>query len=172
MAGTTTKKSILLAAVAWFCVLGTGAVSYKYIVAPMLRGKLLPETGIKTSDASKYPNPVIESDLEKMIVVDSVKIDPITFGRGKFELSDQSKRTLDEAYSQLQQYPKYFLFVIGNAKGDNKDEITNNIVIQRVNATVEYFVSLGFDKDRIIMIPSGSSGESQVVSFIVAKHPN
>lgn len=174
MSGTRTKKGILLAVFAWVFVISGAAVGYKYVVAPMIRGKLVAETGIDPTNATVDTKPISESDWNKLIVAKDVSIESITFGRGKSEVSIQSQRSLDEAVSILQGSPEYYLVVIGNARSDGDVEIANKLVRERVNATVDYLTRAGLVKSRIIEVPSrpsGNSGEGQTVSFVVGKMP-
>lgn len=175
MSQTRTKKGILLAACAWLLIAGAGAGVYRYVVAPIIRGKPISSTGIDASNATLGDKPISASDWEKLVVVKEVSVEPITFGRGKSELSNQSQRVLDEAITALNPFPNYYLVVIGAARSDGDSEIANQLVRDRVDSVVSYLEKSGLAKHRIIAVPSrpsGNSGESQAVSFVVGKLPN
>lgn len=175
MSNIRTKKGILIAAFSWIVILGSAAVTYKYVVYPILRGKPISEKGIDISNATVDAKPLSDVDWKKLVIVNDIQIDSITFGRGKSEISIQSQRTLDETVSLLQKYPEYYLVVIGNARSDGDAEIANKLVKERVEETANYLAKAGLVRNRIIQVPSrpsGNSGEAQIVNFIVGKIPN
>lgn len=170
-----TKKGIIFAALAWTVVaVGLGA-SYRYIFAPMIRGKPIASTGIDIAKATVNDKPITAEDWEKLVVVKDIDVEPITFGRGKSELSFQSQRKLDEAIRSLNSFPEYYLVVIGSARSDGDVDATTQLVKDRVNSVVDYLEKSGLSKNRIIAVPSapsGNTGESQSVTFVVGKRPN
>jgi len=174
MSGKRTKKGILIAAFAWISIAAVATVGYKYVALPLLRDKPLSETGLDLKSATIETNPVSEKDWNKIVVAKDVFFEPIAFGRGKSEISIQSQRSLDDIISTLQNYPEYYLVVIGNARSDGDSEAANKLVRERVEATVDYLVKAGLVRSKIIEVPSrpsGNSGEAQSVSFVVGKMP-
>lgn len=169
------KKGILIAACAWISLAVIASTAYRYVVSPMLRGKSIAETGIDTSGATVDNKPLSADDWNSLVIAKDITIDPITFGRGKSELSAQSQRTLDEAVVAMQSRAEYYLVVIGNARSDGDSELANQLVQERVRATAEYLSRAGISRNRIIEVPvrpSGNSGEAQSVSFVIGKKPN
>jgi len=178
---TRTKKGIVLAACSWLVIISAGSAVTRYVVMPKIRGKPVVEVladkcdpDSTNCDATIDNKPINPSDWEKLVLATDVVVEPITFGRGKSEVSQQSQRTLDEAVAALQDRPSYYLVVIGNARSDGDADAANHLVRERVAATADYLANAGLARNRIITIPSrpsGNSGEAQTVSFVVGKLP-
>jgi len=174
MSNSRSKKGILIAAFVWLLLIGIGAAVYRYVVAPILRGTLISETGIDTSGATVNDKPLDANEWNNLVVAKDVTIDPITFGRGKFELTAQSQRTLDEIVTAMQSHANYYLVLIGYARSDGDLDLANQLVQERVKAAADYLSKAGIVRSRIIEAPSrpsGSSGEAQTVNFVIGKKP-
>lgn len=164
----------MIAAFVWLFLIGIAATAYRYVVAPMLRGTLISETGIDTSGATVDDKPLDANEWNNLVIAKDVTIDPITFGRGKSELTAQSQRTLDEIVAAMQSHTDYYLVLVGYARSDGDIDLANQLVQERVKATADYLSKAGIVRNRIIEAPSrpsGSSGEAQTVSFVIGKKP-
>ena len=174
MTHNRSKKGILIAAFAWLLLVGVGATVYRYVVAPILRGTLISETGIDTSGATVDDKPLDTNEWNNLVVAKDVTVEPITFGRGKSELTAQSQRTLDEIVAAMQSHADYYIVLVGYARSDGDIDLANQLVQERVKATADYLSKAGIVRNRIIEAPSrpsGSSGEAQTVSFVIGKKP-
>jgi outer membrane protein OmpA-like peptidoglycan-associated protein len=103
-----------------------------------------------------------------------VEIDPIAFGRGKSTLNSQAQRDLDEVANRLQNFPNYYLIVIGNARSDGDIDVALQLAQERGAAATSYLKKAGVNETRIKSItsrPSGSSGDAQSVTFVVGQLP-
>ena len=172
MSNSRPKKGILIAAFVWLLLIGIVAVAYRYAVAPMLRGTLISETGIDTSGATVDDNPLDANEWNNLVIAKDITIDPITFGRGKSELTAQSQRTLDEIVAAMQSHADYYIVLVGYARSDGDIDIANQLVQERIKATADYLSKTGIARNRIIEAPSrpsGSSGEAQTVNFVIGK---
>lgn len=110
-----------------------------------------------------------------LVPVGQMRIQDISFKRGTSELSDFSKRDLDEIATKLKSFPQYYLVVTGHARAEGDPEANLLLAETRSNVTVEYLIlRLGISRNRIKAIaakPSLIGGDAQSVSFQLGQIP-
>lgn len=111
----------------------------------------------------------------KLIPVGQMRIQDISFKRGTAELSDFSKRDLDELATKLKSFPQYYLVVTGNARAEGDPEANLLLAENRSKVAAEYLIlRLGVSRNRIKAIaakPSLIGGDAQSVSFQLGQIP-
>lgn len=111
---------------------------------------------------------------DKLRPVAQLRTEPITFRRASANISDQSRRDLQELARRLQSFPRYYLKVIGHARSDGDAEANRRLARARAEAAARFLVEQGIDADRIRTEAEpgmGAGGEAQSVSFLVGQVP-
>ncbi|MBN1974241.1 MAG: OmpA family protein [Sedimentisphaerales bacterium] len=110
-----------------------------------------------------------------LISIGQMRIQDISFRRGTAELSDFSKRDLEELAGKLKSFPQYYLVVTGNARAEGDAQANLLLAETRSKVVAEYLIlRLGISRNRIKAVaaqPSMSGGEAQSVSFQLGQIP-
>jgi outer membrane protein OmpA-like peptidoglycan-associated protein/ABC-type nitrate/sulfonate/bicarbonate transport system substrate-binding protein len=134
---------------------------------------------LKTADFSEVRGvaelPALsEEDWQKLITVGQMRIKPISFGRGKANISIQGQRDLDELAYNLESWPMYYLMVVGRASAVGDMEANIALAERRAQAVGEYLTSGGVSPNRVKIIatkPMGDSPTAQAVTFSLGQLP-
>ncbi|MBU0469157.1 MAG: OmpA family protein [Candidatus Omnitrophica bacterium] len=111
----------------------------------------------------------------KLVAVGKMKINPISFGRGKATFGFQSQRDLEELADKLRSWPGYYLLIVGHARKEGDQQLNKELAQQRAEAVHAYLVDqCGINPNRINakaakVFKRGGVGQS--VSFVVGQLP-
>ncbi len=108
-----------------------------------------------------------------MMSVGRVQVSQISFGRGKSEVQTQGKRDIEELSKVLNNFPTYYIKVMGNARSEGDVAENEKLAQDRANSVGELLKEFGVDKKRIKIQSSlsDSGGDSQSVSFFLGQLP-
>jgi outer membrane protein OmpA-like peptidoglycan-associated protein len=104
-----------------------------------------------------------------LVPVGTLSVPELVFARGTANLSDVSRRILDELAEKLRSWPAFYLKVEGNAASGGNPQANLALAARRAEATVEYLKSLGVPAPRMRSL-SGKIGTSRVV-FVLGELP-
>ena len=104
------------------------------------------------------------------MTVGTLSVPELVFVRGSSNLTEASKRTLDELVQKLQAWPQYYLIIKGNASqaGDMQDN--KALAEQRGEAAMKYLLGQGIPTDRMRVVTGEITGQTRV-TFMVGQTP-
>ena len=112
---------------------------------------------------------------ERLVAVGKLRINPVSFGRGKATIGRQSQRDLRQLAAKLQSWPTYYLLVVGHARKAGDKELNRQLAQQRAEAVKDFLIQeADINPDRIKakaakVFKRGGSGQS--VSFVLGQMP-
>jgi len=115
-----------------------------------------------------------EDEWDKLLPVGTLKIDPISFGRGSARINIQSQRDLEALAKNLDAWPEYYLKVIGNVRAEGDPEANKKLAEERAAAAMDELKKSGCEAKRIRAVaaaPGGKGGASQSVAFQLGQLP-
>lgn len=104
----------------------------------------------------------------------SLSVEPLSFGRGNARLNISSQRDLDELTRRMRSLPNYYLRVVGHSRAEGDPAANLALAEQRAQAAVDYLVAKGLSSNRVLAVgapPSGTGGDVQAVTFVLAQKP-
>ncbi|MFN7731348.1 MAG: OmpA family protein, partial [Pirellula sp.] len=110
------------------------------------------------------------SQWEKLTTVGTLSVPELVFVRGSANLSDPSKRTLDDLFQKLQAWPQYYLMIRGNASRDGDPQANLRLAQQRGDAALKYLLGLGIPPERMRVVTGEITGQTRV-TFVVGQQP-
>lgn len=121
---------------------------------------------------SQKLNKLTKEQWDSLAVVGSLRIAPISFGRGTSRINVQSQHDLQSLANTLNSWPQYYLTVIGRARPGGDEKSLLELAKSRADATVAELLKNGVPTERIrslAEIASTDSVSSQSVAFIVGQ---
>ncbi|MBN2135831.1 MAG: OmpA family protein [Acidobacteria bacterium] len=116
-----------------------------------------------------------DKDWDKLVPVGQMRINEISFGRGKATIGIQSKRDLKKLAKQLKAWPDYYLVVVGRARKEGDLDLNRKLAQQRAEIVTEFLIKEGGIKPHRIKAKVAKifnrGGEGQSVSFVVSESP-
>lgn len=116
-----------------------------------------------------------DAEWSQLVPVGRMKINPISFGRGKATIGIQSQRDLKELTDKLRSWPSYYLIVVGHARQEGDKELNRQLARDRAEAVKDYLINqCGINSNRIMakaakLFKRGGGGQS--VSFVLGQMP-
>jgi outer membrane protein OmpA-like peptidoglycan-associated protein len=107
---------------------------------------------------------------DRLVTVGTLSVPELVFLRGSANLSDQSKRILDDLFQKLQAWPQYYLIIRGNASQAGDMQANIQLAQQRGDAALKYLLSLGIPPERMRVVTGEITGQTRV-SFVVGQVP-
>lgn len=107
---------------------------------------------------------------ESLQEVGRIQVPALDFARGRDDLTEPSKRTLDDLVEQLLSWPQYYVMIRGNASLRGDIEANKRLAESRAQAAARYLTTHGVAQRRIRSLggePSGTTG----VSFRLGQLP-
>jgi len=133
--------------------------------------------GIGELEKVRTPSPLRPLETEEwgsLILVGSLRIEPISFARGTARIHLQSGRDLDDLARRLSNWPQYYLRIVGHAREEGDMDANLILANERADAAKKQLVAAGVSPARVRAeadTPSGKEGASQSVSFILGQLP-
>lgn len=111
-----------------------------------------------------------QEDWDKLLPVGNISTENINFGRGTSVLNAKGHRELRLLADRLNNWPHYYLLVLGETTAQGDAEANKRLAIERANTVVAYLISLGVNKNRVQAkaVPSQVDSSSSV-SFLVGQ---
>lgn len=110
-----------------------------------------------------------DKEWDSLLPVGQMKVDPISFLRGTYELSVQAGRDLEELAGRLKSFPNYYLLICGRARAEGDAEANMQLAGERAKAVADRLVGqLGISGNRVRTVaqkPAGDDGSEQSVVF-------
>ncbi|MCD4779068.1 MAG: OmpA family protein [Candidatus Omnitrophica bacterium] len=112
---------------------------------------------------------------ERLVAVGKLRVNPVSFGRGKASIGRQSQRDLRQLAAKLRSWPTYYLLVVGHARKDGDKTLNRQLARQRAEAVKDFLLDeTDINPDRIKakaakVFKRGGSGQS--VSFVFGQTP-
>lgn len=105
---------------------------------------------VKIAELLKKPGEIRELKADE-VIIQNIKVAPIHFESNKSYLTDYSKGIINKLLKTLNEDTEYHVNIFGYADSQGPDD--KNILLSqaRVKTAVDYLVSNGIDKSRIIM---------------------
>lgn len=110
-----------------------------------------------------------DAEWKKLSPVGTLQVNNLVFARGTSRMTAASEAILADLVHKLKTWPQYYLIVRGNAVGGDT-EINRKLAQNRAQATVEWLIQNGVDKNRLKADTSEPRGGS-TVSFILGQVP-
>lgn len=114
--------------------------------------------------------PLSDAEWSKLATVGTLSVPELVFLRGSANLSEQSKRTLDDLFQKLQAWPQYYLMIRGNASNNGDRQANLDLATNRGEAALKYLLSLGIPRERMRVVPGEITGQTRV-TFVVGQQP-
>jgi outer membrane protein OmpA-like peptidoglycan-associated protein len=111
-----------------------------------------------------------DAEWDRLVTVGTLSVPELVFLRGSSNLSDQSKRTLDDLFQKLQAWPQYYLIIRGNASQAGDMQANIQLAEQRGQAALKYLLSLGIPSERMRVVTGEITGQTRV-TFVVGQMP-
>jgi len=111
-----------------------------------------------------------EEQWDRLITVGTLSVPELVFLRGSANLSDQSKRVLDDLFEKLQAWPQYYLIIRGNASQAGDMQANIALAQQRGETALKYLLSLGIPPERMRVVTGELTGQTRV-NFVVGQLP-
>ena len=111
--------------------------------------------------------PLSEEEWNSLIAVGSLKVEELDFRRGSSDLSGSSKRELRTLATTLENFPRYYLLVIGKSQGEDS-ESNRTFAQERAQSALNYLTDLGVNPNRLRAIGTVTS-DSSSVQFVVGQ---
>jgi len=86
----------------------------------------------------------------EQVIIQKIKTDPVHFPSNQSYLTDYSKNILNKLIKTLKSDPLYHVNAFGYTDSQGSDDLNIKLSQARVNSVVEYLVSKGISKDRIL----------------------
>lgn len=141
---------------------------YDKIVRNMFETNFHPGFG---SEEVRQENKLValgDEEWKNLRPVGTLQVPRLVFARGTAKLTDASEETLSDLAKKLKTWPQYYLVVRGHCSKDGDVAANQKLATDRSNATMEWLVKAGIDKNRIkadISEPNGST----TVAFILGQ---
>lgn len=107
---------------------------------------------------------------KELIPVGTLQVPRLVFARGGANLTSASEQTLTDLVNSLKSWPQYYLIVRGNCSKEGDIEANKLLASSRAQATVDWLVAHGIDRNRVKADVSEPNG-STTVAFIVGQLP-
>ena len=111
-----------------------------------------------------------EDQWGKLTTVGTLSVPELVFVRGSPNLTEASKRTLDDLAQKLQAWPQYYLIIRGNASQAGDTQANLKLASQRGDAAMKYLLGLGIPAQRMRVVTEGITGQTRV-TFVVGQVP-
>lgn len=111
-----------------------------------------------------------QAQWSKLTTVGTLSVPELVFVRGSPNLTEASKRTLDELAQRLQAWPQYYLVIRGNASQAGNMQANLKLASQRGDAAMKYLLGLGVPAERMRVLTEGITGQTRV-TFVVGQVP-
>lgn len=111
-----------------------------------------------------------QAQWSKLTTVGTLSVPELVFVRGSPNLTEASKRTLDELAQRLQAWPQYYLVIRGNASQAGDMQANLKLASQRGDAAMKYLLGLGVPAERMRVLTEGITGQTRV-TFVVGQVP-
>ncbi len=111
-----------------------------------------------------------DAQWSRLVTVGTLSVPELVFLRGSSNLSDQSKRTLDELFQKLQAWPQYYLIIRGNASKAGNMEANRKLAEERGQTALQYLLGLGIPQERMRVATEEITGATRV-TFVVGQIP-
>jgi len=114
-----------------------------------------------------------DSEWDELRPVGTLSVPRLVFARGTSRLNTSSKETLELLAENLNTWPHYYLMVKGHsAKSDDPEINAANMDLakSRADATVEWLVNNGIDRNRIHAVMDQPNGTT-TVAFVLGELP-
>ena len=119
--------------------------------------------------------PLTDEQWEQLVPVAEMAIEKLAFRRGTAELSDISKRRLQNLATRLNSLPQYYLRVIGSSRAEGDLEANKALSKARAEVAAQHLIlRLGVNRNRVKTIaeePSLEGGAAQSVTFQLVQSP-
>lgn len=110
---------------------------------------------------------------EQLVSVGKMKINPLSFGRGKATIGIQNQRDLDELSDKLKSWQGYYLLIVGHARKEGDQQLNKQLAQERAEIVKKYLIDqCAINPDRIKAKAAkvfNRGGEGQSVSFVVGQ---
>ncbi|MEK0424794.1 MAG: hypothetical protein RJB11_885, partial [Planctomycetota bacterium] len=111
-----------------------------------------------------------DSQWGKLTTVGTLSVPELVFVRGSPNLTEASRRTLDDLAQKLQAWPQYYLIIRGNASQAGDTQANLKLASQRGDAAMKYLLGLGVPAQRMRVLTEGITGQTRV-TFVVGQVP-
>lgn len=111
-----------------------------------------------------------DEEWNQLETVGTLSVPELVFLRGSANLTDQSKRTLDDLFQKLQAWPQYYLMIRGNASQLGDMQANIELARQRGEAAYKYLLSLGIPPERMRVVTGEITGQTRV-NFVAGQVP-
>jgi outer membrane protein OmpA-like peptidoglycan-associated protein len=115
-----------------------------------------------------------DEEWNKLMPVGQLRVEPISFGRGKSAIGIQGQRDLDELVNNLKAWPTFYLKIAGHASAQGDMEANMALAQSRADAVTEYLYAGGVSQPRIKSLaikPLGENSQSFSVTFELGQLP-
>ncbi|MCA9187811.1 MAG: phosphate ABC transporter substrate-binding/OmpA family protein [Pirellulaceae bacterium] len=112
-------------------------------------------------DQVKLPD-LSEQQWNELVPVGTLSINRLVFPRGRSDLTESSQATLDQLAKDLQNWPRYYLIVQGNAALAGDSQANQTLAGARAKAAEEYLVEAGVAPNRVRAVAGKPSGSTSV----------
>ncbi len=119
--------------------------------------------------------PLTDQEWEQLVPVGRMKINPVSFGRGKSSVGIQSQRDLKKLSEKIKSWPSYYLLVVGHARKEGDPQLNRQLAKERAEVVKMFLIDdCGINANRVRakaakVFNRGGSGQS--VSFVVGQMP-
>ncbi len=120
-------------------------------------------------DAVKLPT-LTEAQWEKLVPVGTLEVPPLVFARGTSQLTEPSRKVLDDVIQTLKNWPQYYVLVRGHAATEGDPEANKALAEARAKAAEQYLAEGGIDPVRIRAVGVAPSGRTSV-TFVLGQPP-
>jgi|GEM_PF-273691 outer membrane protein OmpA-like peptidoglycan-associated protein len=143
---------------------------------PRMRGSNVTGEALPGMQVAAELPALSDAEWDDLVRMGSMRIPKISFTGSSAKIGSLSgPKTIRQIVSQLTQYDQYYLLVVGHARSGGKyPEKDKQLAIDRANAVASEIVVQGISKNRVRAIgapPSGNTGASQSVSFVLMQAP-
>lgn len=107
---------------------------------------------------------------DSLVTVGTLSVPELVFVRGSSNLTEASKRTLDDLVQKLQAWPQYYLIIKGNASQAGDMQANLALAQQRGDAAMKYLLGQGIPTDRMRVVTGEITGQTRV-TFVVGQTP-
>ena len=118
------------------------------------RKKAEEEAKRKAEEEAKRKAAILAAPIEEEPVVE-LNLAKIYFGYDQFELTDESKSSIEESYEWIQENSKVKILIAGHADERGSEEYNLGLGERRAKAVINYLISLGADSNQFELISFG-----------------
>lgn len=111
-----------------------------------------------------------EKQWKELVPVGTLQVPRLVFARGGASMTTASEQTLVELVATMKSWPQYYLIVRGHCSKEGDIEANKLLAASRAQATVDWLVAHGIDRNRVKADVSEPNG-STTVAFIVGQLP-